>query len=167
MDFIVDLMTRLKEYRKRLNSVGISDFQIKMVKQSFWPDVQLFVLKFTQITMYLSFALPGLLLNTPAVLILNHLANKERIKVCAHNLQAKYPQCLSKSKVKISGKDVVASYKVKMGVIIFPATAIAINFLLYFLLRSIWFKKESKESIVLCSLYILFYPIYAYCKSSL
>lgn len=51
---------------------------------------------------------PGLVLYTPLGIIMNYLAEKERIK------------CLKASNVKVLGNDVVTSYKMVIGFILMP-----------------------------------------------
>lgn len=58
----------------------------------------------------------------PITILLNFLAEKERKKA------------LAGSKVKISGKDVVASYKVLASIIIVPLSILIYTILFYFAL---------------------------------
>lgn len=66
----------------------------------------------------LSFALPGYIMTIPISLLLNTYTERERQKALAN------------SKVKLSGKDVIASYKILASIMIVPA-AIAIYTILF------------------------------------
>ena len=68
--------------------------------------------------------LPGLLLTGPVIFVLEHLSELERLKA------------LKGSKVKISGKDVVASYKIMISSVIFPLTSLVFTVVLFLFL---WF----------------------------
>jgi glycerol-3-phosphate O-acyltransferase / dihydroxyacetone phosphate acyltransferase len=57
-------------------------------------------------------ALPGIVLTGPFIMVLEYLAEIERKKA------------LAGSKVKISGKDVVASYKIMISTVIFPLSSL-------------------------------------------
>lgn len=70
----------------------------------------------------MAFALPGFFMSFPIALLLNYLGEKERKKALAN------------SKVKLSGKDVVASFKILSAMIVVPFAVIVYTAMFYILL---------------------------------
>ncbi len=91
-------------------------------------------------------ALPGVLLLGPFVMVLEYLSENERKKALAN------------SKVKITGKDVVASFKIMTSIIIFPLSSMVFTtafFLLFF------FLDEHHYNIIIYTIIFFFcWPVY-------
>jgi glycerol-3-phosphate O-acyltransferase/dihydroxyacetone phosphate acyltransferase len=85
---------------------------------------------------------------TPLGLILRYLSEKERRKA------------LASSKVKVLGKDVVASYKIISAAVIVPVAMNVYTILFWLLIRKVSFGKRNKWKLTL--LFYLLWPFYIY-----
>ena len=94
-------------------------------------------------------AIPGLIISAPFALALSYLGEKERRKA------------LAGSKVKILGKDVVASYKIICAVGMFPIYAFLFAFLYYLLIRKYITPNYFYQFLLTISFFFL-WPLYAY-----
>jgi glycerol-3-phosphate O-acyltransferase/dihydroxyacetone phosphate acyltransferase len=68
-------------------------------------------------------------------------------------------KALANSKVKILGKDVVASFKILASIIILPTSIIIYTFLFYLYIRNKPYAKGIKAKL-LSLLFLFFWPIY-------
>ena len=95
----------------------------------------------------LGFALPGYMMSFPIAVILDSLSERERKKA------------LASSKVKLSGKDVVASYKVLASLIVVPIAVFMYSALFYIAIKKYNFFNTDRH--FLYSLVFLFsWPFY-------
>lgn len=157
---VVNLMSEIKNYRTLLKRMGIEDYQVLKAQRRPWRDsISLLhsILKtlgcLTFVFDYAIFpkALPGLLLNLPLALLLRYYSESERRKA------------LKNSKVKVLGKDVVASYKMLASLIIMPISNVIFTFLFWYLIRNrTLYKRFGKKLIVM---FFFMWPIYASCKN--
>jgi len=67
-------------------------------------------------------------------------------------------KCLKASKVKVLGKDVVASYKVICAMAILPLACISYSSLLYLILRHYAIKHKTLYTL----LFLILYPVYSF-----
>lgn len=84
----------------------------------------------------------------PTTTIITVMAEKERLR------------CLKGSKVKLFGNDVVGSYKIMIGSVLLPLTAVVHSFLVYLALGK-WTKLENKTKLQICLGLFALQPIYA------
>ena len=99
-------------------------------------------------------ALPGILMNGPLALILRVYSERERRKAVAG------------SKVKVLGKDVVASYKVLASAIVVPTSILLYTVLFYFSIRKRHFARGLRSK-VFTLLFLVLWPIYVSCITKL
>lgn len=80
---------------------------MRMEKHTF-KDINLIAFDLFMAMLSLTFALPGYLMTIPISMLLNTYTERERVKALAN------------SKVKLSGKDVIASYKILASILVVP-----------------------------------------------
>jgi glycerol-3-phosphate O-acyltransferase/dihydroxyacetone phosphate acyltransferase len=144
----LDLIENLSsQYIALINKTGVTDNSVVLARFTVWIQIYNFVVSLILFIISLLFTLPGWILTSWLNILINQRAEKER-KVA-----------LSKSSVKLTGRDVVSSFRMLYGVICFPiltATLSLLSFLLityyYGLYDGFW-----------CTCYlVLIWPIYCY-----
>lgn len=81
------------------------------------------------------------------------------------NLLYFFFKALAGSKVKILGKDVVASYKIVCAIVMFPIYACLFTTIYYFLVKH-YITKNGFFQILLTTSFGVLWPIYAYSKKT-
>ncbi|KAG0166094.1 hypothetical protein DFQ30_007588 [Apophysomyces sp. BC1015] len=118
---VIDLQQRVLAYNQLLKYHGIRDHQVSKTDVSRRRPLGI-VLKRVIVLMILSlWAFPGALLNLPAMIIVATISQK------------KAAAALKSSTVKIAGRDVLATWKVLVGVVVLP-TLYAFYSLIVFLI---------------------------------
>lgn len=95
----------------------------------------------------LVFALPGFIMSAPIAILLNTLTERERKKALAN------------SKVKVQGKDVVASYKILTSFVLVPISVILYTILFYISLIK-WDFVADHNRLKATLIFFLSWPIY-------
>lgn len=131
---VVALKERVMEYNEKLSMLGVNDDHVAAEDSlnSTLGFIVMVLLRFFAIIGILLFAAPGLIFNAPIAIIAKIVAAQQAKKAKAGSV------------VKIAGTDVVASYKVIIGIVVTPilyTTYAIIVFLklgfLYFLLFTV------------------------------
>ena len=91
-----------------------------------------------------------MIVNGPIGVYLNYMSEKERIK------------CQRESKVKILGKDVVASYKIMLAVVMLPVQFALITFLFAFVFIPFFLPVLESRRLVSTLVFMTLYPPYTY-----
>jgi len=103
------LELQLGNYNAELQKYGLKDYQVREIElEDTYFKYIIAVVRIIYMTVLLVTSFPGLLLNFPIGALAKNLSTKEAV---ASKL---------KSDVKIEGKDVIASYKMLVGVVIVP-----------------------------------------------
>lgn len=105
---IKNLETKVLEYQSKLKGFGLKDHQVTVVKVDWTDAFILLVGRLVALVVLFALALPGFLLNAPIGLVARYLARKEATKA------------KKSSKVKIAGRDVIASYKIITTLVMVP-----------------------------------------------
>ena len=115
-------------------------------------------------------AIPGLLISAPFAILISYLGEKERRKVFNFlNLSLLFltnkiltnSKALAASKVKILGKDVVATHKIVCAVVLFPFYAFLFTFLNYLFINK-YVTQNGFYQFFLTVTYFILWPIYVY-----
>ncbi|KAH9001300.1 glycerol-3-phosphate O-acyltransferase [Lactarius akahatsu] len=105
------LLSNVLKYNRLLRDLGLRDHQVpraKTSKRASWKTLSLLLYRVGLLSIWSTFALPGVILNGPIFLTASILSEK------------KAKEALAASVVKIHGRDVVASWKVLISLGITP-----------------------------------------------
>ncbi|KAH9063466.1 glycerol-3-phosphate O-acyltransferase [Lactarius vividus] len=105
------LLSNVLKYNRLLRDLGLRDHQVpraKTSKRASWKTLSLLLYRVGLLSIWTTFALPGVILNGPIFLTASILSKK------------KAKEALAASVVKIHGRDVVASWKVLISLGITP-----------------------------------------------
>lgn len=105
---VQDALQRVEEYDAKLSLHGLKDYDIMTLQAEDNQMYLLLVLRAVLVLIIVLLSIPGALLNAPLGLISRYLSRREAARA------------LSKSEVKVAAKDVVASYKVLVAVVVVP-----------------------------------------------
>ncbi|KAJ3226467.1 hypothetical protein HDU81_007277 [Chytriomyces hyalinus] len=138
---VLDTMDRVKEYNGLLKSYGIEDHQV--MRTSFGKRVaaRKFVLRVVEAFFLFVFAAPGALLHAPIALIAKKISNQ------------KAAEALRESSVKIEGRDVMATWKVLVSLVVAPLlyTVYSLVFFTYLLISSTFTLRQCIISTIIFS----------------
>ncbi|KAN0133745.1 hypothetical protein V8E53_008469 [Lactarius tabidus] len=102
------LLSNVLKYNRLLRDLGLRDHQVLRAKRANWKTLSLLLYRVGLLSVWSTFALPGVILNGPIFLVASILSKK------------KAREALAASAVKIHGRDVVASWKVLISLGITP-----------------------------------------------
>lgn len=102
------LLTLVAAYNRKLRLLGLKDYQVDKHYGITWRSTARGVVVFLRMIFNSCVALPGLLLGFPLFLATTVIAHRERTRA------------LASSSVKITGRDVVATYKVLTSLVMTP-----------------------------------------------
>lgn len=111
------------EYNSLLRAHGLRDHQVNTTSTG---GLRALILLTTRITAFLvcsTVALPGVILNSPATLIINYISS------------VKARESKLKSQLKIEGRDVLASWKLIISFVLLPTLYSSYSLALFFLLK--------------------------------
>jgi len=94
------LLSNVLKYNRLLRDLGLRDHQVSRAQRASWKTLGLLIYRVGLLTIWSTFALPGVILNGPIFLSASILSKK------------KAKEALEASVVKIHGRDVIASWKV-------------------------------------------------------
>ncbi|KAJ3225701.1 hypothetical protein HDU78_010576 [Chytriomyces hyalinus] len=138
---VLDTMDRVKEYNGLLKSYGIEDHQV--MRTSFGKRVaaRKFILRVVEAFFLFVFAAPGALLHAPIALIAKKISNQKAAKA------------LRESSVKIEGRDVMATWKVLVSLVVAPLlyTVYSLVFFTYLLISSTFTLRQCIISTIIFS----------------
>ncbi|RKP16269.1 hypothetical protein ROZALSC1DRAFT_17781 [Rozella allomycis CSF55] len=128
---IVKLKEKVLEYNDLLLAYGLKDHEVKKTILKPFQIIPRLITRLIGLLFLFSFSLPGVLLNAPIAVIANIISTKK-----AHEAKMS-------SSVKISGKDVLATWKLLVGLVLIPSlyfiyTLISLYFLSYFGVITNW-----------------------------
>lgn len=132
----------------KLKKLGIEDYQIRTFKKNMLLDLLKLSKALGRSIFSFILAIPGLIMTIPLGLLVEILSERERLKALAN------------SKVKILGKDVVASYKILSSFIIVPFAITIYTCMFLVGIRRFAFGK--KHQFKLSLLFFFCWPIYVY-----
>ncbi|KAJ3382537.1 hypothetical protein HDU92_004701, partial [Lobulomyces angularis] len=136
---VLELTRKVKDYNKLLYAFGIKDHQVKnMAIGGYWAFKTL-IKRILLILIVAVASFPGFLLNGPIV----KLVNDKSLEKAA--------EAKRESKVKIEGKDVIGSWKLIIGAVLFPAF-----YIFYTLIFGLYLKYLGHNYVFLKSLVFLF-----------
>eukprot|EP00736_Rhodelphis_marinus_P008280 Rmarinus@m.27315 len=113
------LIRRVNHYVDQLQRLNLKDYQVGPEIDVGWASLVLFE-RIVYLLLLIPPALPGAIIASPVALVSQYLAEKERVKA------------LSSSTVKVDAKDVVASYRLIVGVAISPIVFVIYSIVTYF-----------------------------------
>ncbi|KAF8323193.1 glycerol-3-phosphate O-acyltransferase [Clavulina sp. PMI_390] len=87
-------------YNRFLKDLGLKDHQVPRAKQATWKTLGLLLYRAGLLAVWTSFALPGVILNSP-IFIIASLYSRKKAK-----------EALAASSVKVAGRDVLATWKI-------------------------------------------------------
>ncbi|KZV88840.1 hypothetical protein EXIGLDRAFT_678483 [Exidia glandulosa HHB12029] len=96
------------KYNRMVRDLGLRDHQVPRAQRAGWKTLGLLVYRFGLLTVWSSFALPGVILNAPIFLLAKLISTK------------KQKEALAGSTVKIAGRDVIATWKVLISMVVTP-----------------------------------------------
>lgn len=102
------LLSNVLKYNRLLRDLGLRDHQVPRAKKASWKTLGLLLYRVGLLSVWSTFALPGVILNGPIFLAASILSKK------------KAKEALAASVVKIYGRDVVASWKVLVSLGVTP-----------------------------------------------
>lgn len=116
-----DLKNDLRQYNLDLKYCGVKDWELKTLDTSTCHNILLLIKSAVFVLSAFTIAIPGFLYISPIRLYLMWFAEKKR------------KEALKKSSVKIKGYDVVASWKILIGVFLTPAVISVTSWIFFFL----------------------------------
>ncbi|ORY05758.1 hypothetical protein K493DRAFT_333407 [Basidiobolus meristosporus CBS 931.73] len=124
---VKDFRNRVLAYNRLLKDHGLRDHQVKKMQMSFPRALLLFTSRLLTISIMALIALPGAVLNAPIGIIAKIISAK------------KAKEALKNSTVKIAGRDVLATWKVLVGLFLIPTFYWIYTFImLYIAIRLKW-----------------------------
>ncbi|CAE6522135.1 unnamed protein product [Rhizoctonia solani] len=96
------------EYNRSLRDLGIRDHQVPNARRATWKTLGLLVYRVGLLAVWTAFSLPGMILNGPIFILASILSRK------------KAKEALAASTVKVAGRDVIASWKVLISMVVTP-----------------------------------------------
>ncbi|CAK74407.1 unnamed protein product (macronuclear) [Paramecium tetraurelia] len=141
------VLTEIKLYNYKLKALGVRDWEVMRMQKRIYLDLQIIGFNIFMTILCLLFAFPGYIMTIPITIILNMYAEKER------------KSALAGSKVKISGKDVVASFKVLASIIIVPIS-VFIYTVLFYLWLTVYKIVDEELTFRYTIIFLLMWPIY-------
>ncbi|KAK9760272.1 Glycerol-3-phosphate/dihydroxyacetone phosphate acyltransferase, partial [Basidiobolus ranarum] len=124
---VIDFRNRVLAYNRLLKDHGLRDHQVKRMQMSFSRALLLFNWRLLTINFMALIALPGAILNAPIGIIAKIISKK------------KAKEALKNSTVKIAGRDVLATWKVLVGLFLIPTFYWIYTFImLYIAIRLKW-----------------------------
>ncbi|PKI85969.1 hypothetical protein MVES_000088 [Malassezia vespertilionis] len=105
---VVRLRKAVLTYNDHLKQVGIRDHQVERANRSAFSNVVLLLYRLGMLTVWTTCALPGAVLNAP-IIILAKVVSKIKAK-----------EALAASQVKLKGRDVLATWKVLVSLVVTP-----------------------------------------------
>ncbi|KAJ1994464.1 Glycerol-3-phosphate/dihydroxyacetone phosphate acyltransferase [Dimargaris cristalligena] len=130
---VEELRVRLAEYNQDLIYYGLRDHQVPRMTLTRADALVLLVWRLACLGIMATLALPGVILNAP-IFVAAKLISKRKAK-----------EALAKSSVKIEGRDVLATWKILVCLVLFPALYIiyAIFAVYWRVTRPHWFTRSS------------------------
>lgn len=118
------LKTRIQEYNQLLNSFGLTDHQVKQLTPHPYRAFQRLMKQLGLFIVCFMLCLPGLLLFSPIFAVTKYIS------------QRKAREALAGSLVKLSGKDVIATWKLLTALVIVPLLFLVytVRFFIYYFL---------------------------------
>ncbi|CAD8112845.1 unnamed protein product [Paramecium sonneborni] len=144
---VKEVVSQVKMYNYKLKALGVYDYQVMRMEKNTIMDIYKIAFDLFMALFSLSFALPGYIMTIPISILLNTYTERERQKALAN------------SKVKLSGKDVIASYKILASIMIVPA-AIAIYTVLFHYALKKWNFISKEKQLKLTLIFFLLWPFY-------
>ncbi|KAI8381423.1 uncharacterized protein BYT42DRAFT_494763 [Radiomyces spectabilis] len=124
---VIDLQQRVLAYNQLLKYHGIRDHQVSRTHIGGWSTLFLFLKRLAILTLLTLWAFPGAILNLPVVIIAKIISQK------------KAQAALKGSVVKIAGRDVLATWKLLVGLVLLPTLYALYSFMmLIVVLRTSW-----------------------------
>ena len=102
------LMDAILEYNKVLKHLQLYDHQVSTLQLTPLRAATRFVSQILILLLYAITILPGLLLNLPAMIIIDQISRR------------KAERAVARSTVKLKGRDVLATWKLMVGFVLFP-----------------------------------------------
>ncbi|CAE6505293.1 unnamed protein product [Rhizoctonia solani] len=96
------------DYNRSLRDLGIRDHQVPNARRATWKTLGLLVYRVGLLAVWTAFSLPGVILNGPIFVLASILSRK------------KAKEALAASTVKVAGRDVIASWKVLISMVVTP-----------------------------------------------
>lgn len=107
------LRDSILEYNKLLNHFQLYDHQVKNIQIGRLRAAILLGSRLAQLLVYGIFVLPGMILNLPAIAIIDYISKQKAVKAVAS------------STVKLRGRDVLATWKLMVGALLLPSLYVA------------------------------------------
>lgn len=123
---IAQASQRVKEYNRQLRYLNLKDHQVQYAKMSIIKVIFLTLYRFTKLLLLLSFTIPGLLMFAPVFVA---------TKIISHQ---KAKTALAGSTVKIRGRDVMATWKILVALVVAPGVY---HFYSIILVTKIWYDR--------------------------
>lgn len=143
---IIEAKNKIIHYNKLLKIYGLRDHQVKSTEIGGLRAFILFLVRLSAFIVFSMISLPGVILNLPATAVIHQISSK------------KAKESKLKSDVKIEGKDVLASWKLIVGLILIPTLYIFYTILFYFFISAL-----SLDGIVgKTALFHIFLPFLSY-----
>ncbi|KAI9206208.1 glycerol-3-phosphate O-acyltransferase [Polychytrium aggregatum] len=135
---VVALQDRVSNYNKKLLTFGIHDHQVQRSEIGGYPLVLLLWSRIVRLIILSTMALPGVIMNLPMMLITGYISN----------LKAK--QALAESNVKITGRDVVSTWKLLIAMALIPLFFVLYTILFYLYLGFLGLTFSTRLTYTLC-----------------
>lgn len=103
------LYDAVKQYNKQLMTMGIADHQVPIAVMSKWQVLSKLVRNVLKLVVFSVASLPGLILGSP-ILVATKLYSKRQARIA-----------LAHSSVKIAANDVIATWKILIGLLMVPS----------------------------------------------
>jgi len=146
---IKELFDEVQNYNKRIDALGVSDYQIK--ESVSLGRTRCFILgcyRFLYWLITALMALPGVVLNFPVIIVANWMASK------------KAKEAVKSSNVKLKGKDVLATWKLLVAVVMIPSLYLTYSIILGVSLSSVLTKSQCV--LVAIGAFFIGFPVVSY-----
>jgi glycerol-3-phosphate O-acyltransferase / dihydroxyacetone phosphate acyltransferase len=105
---VVAFKKNVLEYNKQLSIFGLKDHQVMKTAVNTLYALQLFLFRFVKFGILMVMSLPGLLINLPIIVLTSKISRQ------------KAQEALKASSVKIAGRDVLATWKLMVALVVTP-----------------------------------------------
>ncbi|AMD21507.1 HER229Cp [Eremothecium sinecaudum] len=125
---VMKLRENVLKYNEHLAQYNIPDHQVEHARLNFYRNLQLLLSRSIRLLFTFLLALPGVIMFSPVFLIAKRISKK------------KAQQALAASTVKIKANDVIATWKILMGIVVAPMLYIFWSILIVWYFRDTYTK---------------------------
>ncbi|KAI8065261.1 hypothetical protein BC940DRAFT_241574 [Gongronella butleri] len=144
-----ELAAKVSAYNNQLKYFGLHDHQVETTKKSLFSAAPVLVSRLIRLVFLAFLGFPSLIINSPLMLIVRLISQK------------KQKEALASSSVKVAARDVLASWKVIIALIVTPVIYGIYSFIVF---MSLWrvYERDAKTSLMYACLSFVIQPFFAY-----